>query len=40
MVVEISPHQFSICQEAHGQFCNILAPFQLLANLPTYITAL
>ena len=40
MAVEISPHQFSICQEANGQFCNILTPFQLLANLPTCITAL
>ena len=39
MAVEISPHQFSICQEAIGQFCNILTPFQLLANLPTCITA-
>ena len=40
MAVEISPHQFSICQEANGQFCNILTPFQLLANPPTCITAL
>ena len=40
MAVEISPNQFSICQEASGQFCNILTPFQLLANPPTYITAL
>ena len=40
MVVEISPHQFSICQEANGQFCNILTPFQLIANLPTCTTAL
>ena len=40
MAVEISPHQFSICQEANGQFCNILTPFQPLANLPTCSTAL
>ena len=40
MAVEISPHQFSICQEANGQFCNILTPFQLLANPPSCITAL
>ena len=40
MAVEISPHQFSICQEANGQFCNIITPFQLLVNLPSCITAL
>ena len=40
MVVEMSPHQFSICQEANGQFCNIITPFQPLANLPSCITAL
>ena len=40
MAVEISPHQFSICQEAIGQFCNIITPFQLLANLPSCSTAL
>ena len=40
MAVEISPHQFSICQEANGQFCNILTPFQPLAHLPSFITAL
>ena len=40
MAVEISPHQFSICQEANGQFCNILTSFQLLANPPSCITAL
>ena len=38
MAVEISPHQSSICQKANGQFCNILAPFQLLANPPSCIT--
>ena len=40
MAVELSPHQFSICQEANGQFCNIITPFQLLANLPSCITVL
>ena len=40
MAVEISPYQFSICQEANGQFCNILTPFQPLANPPSCIKAL
>ena len=40
MTVEISPHQFSICQEANGQFCNTITPFQLLTCLPSYIPAL
>ena len=40
MAVEISPHQFSICQEANGLFYNILTPFQPLANLSSCITAL
>ena len=40
MTVEISPPQYSICQEANGQFCNIFTTFQLLANPPTCITAL
>ena len=40
MAVEISPDQFSICQEANGQFCNNLTPFQPLVNLPSCITAL
>ena len=40
MTVEISQHQFSICQESNGQFCNIHALFQLLANPPSCITAL
>ena len=40
MAVEISPHQFSICWEANGQFCNIITPFQLLAYLPSCIIAL
>ena len=38
--VEISSHQFSICQEASGQFCNILTPFQPLTNPPSCITGL
>ena len=33
MAVEISQHQFSLCQEANGQFCNVYAPLQPLANL-------
>ena len=33
MAVEISQHQFSICQKANGQFFNIDAPLQLCANL-------
>ena len=40
MAVEISPYRFSICQEANEQFCNIITPFQPLANLPSCITAL
>ena len=40
MAVEISQHQFSIHQEANGQFCNIHAPLQLLANPPSCMTAL
>ena len=40
MAVQISPHQFSICQEANGQFCNNITPFQLLVNPPSCITAL
>ena len=40
MAVEISQQQFSICQEANGQFCNIHAPLQPLANPPSCITAL
>ena len=40
MAVEISQHQFSICQKANGQFCNINAPLQPLANPPSCITAL
>ena len=40
MAVEISHHQFCICQEANGQFCNVYAPLQLLANPQSCITAL
>ena len=40
MAVEISQHQFSICQAANRQFCNIYTPLQLLANPPSCITAL
>ena len=40
MAVEFSQHQFSICQSANGQFCNINAPLQPLANPPSCITAL
>ena len=40
MAVEISQHQFSLCQEATGQFCNVYAPLQLLANPSPCITAL
>ena len=40
MAVEMSPHQFSTCQEANGQFCNVVTPFQPPMNLPSCITAL
>ena len=40
MAVEMSPYQFSTCQEANGQFCNVVTPFQSLMNLPSCITAL
>ena len=40
MVVEISPQQFRICQEANRQFCTIPTLFQPLANPPSCITAL
>ena len=40
MEVEISQHQFTVCQTANGQFCNVYAPLQLLANSPSCITAL
>ena len=40
MAVEMSPQQFSTCQEANGQFCNVITPFQPLTNPPSCITAL
>ena len=40
IAVEISQHQFSICQKANGQFCNAHAPLQLLAYPPSCITVL
>ena len=40
MAVELSPHQFQICQVANGQFCTIPTPFQPLANSLTCISAL
>ena len=35
MGVELSPHQFQICQAANGQFCTIPTLFQPLANPAT-----
>ena len=40
VAVEISQHQFSLCQEANGQFCHVHAPLQPLANPLSCITAL
>ena len=40
MAVELSTNQFHVCQAANGQFCTIPTPFELLANLPTCISAL
>ena len=40
MAVEIPQHQFHICQEANGQFCNVYASLQPLTNPPSFITAL
>ena len=40
MAVELSPHQFQICQVGNGQFCTISTPFQPLANPLTCISAL
>ena len=40
MAVELSSHQFQICQAANGQFCTIPTPFQPLANPPTCTSAL
>ena len=30
LAVEMSPQQFSTCQEANGQFCNVITPFNHL----------
>ena len=40
MAVELSPHQFQICQAANGHFCTIPTPYQPLANPLTCISAL
>ena len=40
MAVEMLPHQFSICQEANRQFCNVITPFLPIVNLPSCITGL
>ena len=40
MAVEHLEHQFHICRDANGQFYNIEAPLQPLANPPSCITAL
>ena len=39
MAVEIIPQLYETCQTANGQFCTLSAPFQLLANPPSCITA-
>ena len=38
--VEISEQQFITCQQANGQFCDINAPLQPLANPPSCIEAI
>ena len=40
MAVELSTTQFQACQEANGQFCSIITPFQPLVNPPSCIAAL
>ena len=40
MAVDVSQHQFSICQAANGQFCHIYTPLQPPANPPSCTTAL
>ena len=40
MAVEMSPQQFSTCQEANVQSCNVITSFQPLATPPSSITAL
>ena len=39
MSVELSTTQFEACQEANGQFCSIITPFQPLANPPSCIAS-
>ena len=38
--VDIFEQQFTTCQQANGQFCNIDTLLQLLANPSTFITAI
>ena len=38
--IEILGQQFTTCQQANRQFCNIDAPFQPLTNPPLCITAI
>ena len=38
--IKISDHQITTFQQAYGQFCNIEAPLQPLANPPSCITAI
>ena len=40
MGLELSSTQFETCQQANGQFCHILTPFQPLASPPTCIAVL
>ena len=40
MAVEMSQNQFLTCQEANGQFLNVVTPFQPIVNPPSCITAL
>ena len=38
--IEILEQQFTTCQRANGQFCNIDSPLQPLTNPPSCITAI
>ena len=40
MAVELFITQFQACQEASGQVCSIITPFQPLVNPPSCIAAL
>ena len=40
MVVQILDKQYSICEEANGQYCSMYTPFQPIENPPSCITAL